>query len=185
MKKIILTAVAVLSLSFANAQDVKYGVKAGLNFSSLTNAEGAKSQVGLNLGGFAKIGLSDKFAIQPELLFSTQGAKFDGGSLNYNYINIPVMAKYNVADKFSLELGPQIGFLMSAKAKASGDSVDVKSALKSSDFGINFGAGYEVSDNISIGVRYCMGLSQTQKELYAGETAVKNTNIQLGLGYSF
>ncbi len=186
MKKIILTAAAVFALSFANAQDTKFGAKAGLNFSSISNAEGAKSQVGFHLGGYATIMVSDKFAVQPELLYSTQGAKFDGDlSENLAYINIPIMAKFNVAEKFNLEAGPQIGFLMSANLKSSAGSLDTKDGYKSMDFGLNFGAGYDVAENINVGLRYCLGLSQLEKELVTGQTASKNTNIQLSLGYSF
>ena len=185
MKKILLTAAAVFAISFANAQDVKFGAKAGLNLSSLANAEGAKTQVGFHLGGYATISVSDKFAVQPELLYSAQGAKFEGGSLNLSYINIPVMAKFNVADKFNLEVGPQIGLLMSATAKSSAGSLDVKEGYKTMDFGLNFGAGYDVAENINVGLRYCLGLSQLEKELASGETATKNTNIQLSLGYRF
>ena len=194
MKKIILSVAAICAFGFANAQakkggsddSVSFGAKAGLNFSSITNMTGAKTQVGFHVGGYAKIMVADKFAIQPELLFSAQGAGFDGGKDNLNYINIPVMAKYYIADKFNLEAGPQIGFLMSAKETITGfGSVDVKSSLKSTDFGINIGAGYDVTDNINVGVRYCLGLSQLQKELGEGETAAKNSNIQLGVGYKF
>ena len=185
MKKILLTAAAVFAISFANAQDVKFGAKAGLNLSSLANAEGAKTQVGFHIGGYATISVSDKFAVQPELLYSAQGAKFEGGSLNLSYINIPVMAKFNVADKFNLEVGPQIGLLMSATAKSSAGSLDVKEGYKTMDFGLNFGAGYDVAENINVGLRYCLGLSQLEKELASGETATKNTNIQLSLGYRF
>lgn len=185
MKKILLTAAAVFAISFANAQDVKFGAKAGLNLSSLANAEGAKTQVGFHLGGYATISVSDKFAVQPELLYSAQGAKFEGGSLNLSYINIPVMAKFNVADKFNLEVGPQVGLLMSASQKFSGGSLDVKEGYKTMDFGLNFGAGYDVAENINVGLRYCLGLSQLEKELATGQTATKNTNIQLSLGYRF
>ena len=182
MKKIILTAVAVLAFGFTNAQDMKYGVKGGLNSSSLSGAEGASSIMGIHLGGFAQFKVNDKFSVQPELLYSMQGAKFDGGgTLNMNYINIPVMAKYAVGEKFNLQAGPQIGFLMSAKA----ESVDVKDTTKSLDFGINFGAGYDLSDKLFLEARYNLGLAQTQKELAPGETAVTNAVIQISLGYKF
>src|ERR1700749_475310 len=128
MKKIMLTAAAVMAFAFSNAQETKFGVKAGLNLVTLTGAvEDASAKVGFNAGGFAEIKLSEKFAIQPELLFSTQGYKYkETGSdadysyeekLNLGYLNIPVMAKFYVAQKFSIEAGPQLGILLSAKAK--------------------------------------------------------------------
>ena len=183
MKKIILTAAAVFAFSFANAQDVKFGAKAGLNISSITgdDTEELSSKIGFQVGGFAEIKISDKFAIQPELLYSAQGAKFDGGNLNLNYINIPVMAKYYVADAFSLEAGPQLGFLMSAKA----DGKDVKDGFNSTDFGLNLGAGYDLNEKMSLGLRYNIGLSDIEKDLMAGESGSTNSSLQLSFGYKF
>ncbi|PWA05429.1 porin family protein [Flavobacterium psychrotolerans] len=193
MKKIILTVAAIFAFGFANAQDkggsdksMSFGAKAGLNIASITNSDGSSSLVGFHVGGFAEFKVSDKFAVQPELLYSAQGAKFDGGKMNLSYINIPVMAKYYVADAFSLEAGPQIGFLMSAKVKADGGgSADVKEFFKSTDFGVNFGAGYEFTENLSAGLRYNLGLAQVQKELATGESASHNSVIQISLGYKF
>ncbi|MFV8340691.1 hypothetical protein ACNQGL_15620 [Flavobacterium sp. LB3P21] len=51
------------------------------------------------------------------------------GDLKLDYITILVMAKYYVADAFSMEFGHQIGFLVSAKSKSSGESEDVKYSL--------------------------------------------------------
>ncbi|CAN1516369.1 Outer membrane protein beta-barrel domain containing protein [Flavobacteriaceae bacterium] len=180
MKKIILTAAAVFAFSFANAQDTKYGVKGGLSMSS-TSEEGASSLLAFHLGGFAEFKISDKFAVQPELLYSAQGAKFTGGNLNLNYINIPVMAKYYVADAFSIEAGPQIGFLMSAKA----DGTDVKDGYNSTDFALNLGAGYNLNETMSLGLRYNMGLSNAVKDFEGVSTDSKNSSIQLSFGYKF
>jgi opacity protein-like surface antigen len=199
MKKVILTAAAVFAFGFANAQDVKFGVKGGLNVATLTgDIDNASSKVGFHVGGFAEIKVSDKFAVQPELLFSTQGAKreflddFGDGDvkveqkINLSYVNIPVMAKFYVADGFSLEAGPQIGFLTSAKYKfeAEGESEeeDAKDELNSVDFGLNFGAGYNLTENLSAGLRYNLGLSNIAKD---SDGKSKNSVFSVSLGYKF
>jgi len=183
MKKIILAAVAVFAFGFVNAQDVKFGAKVGLNVATLTgDVEDASSLIGFQVGGFAEIKVSDKFAVQPELLFSAQGSTddFDNSDLNLNYLNIPVMAKYYVAESFSLEAGPQIGFLMSAKVEGE----DVKDFIESVDFGLNFGAGYDFTEKLSAGLRYNLGLSNTFKD--AGEDfKAKNSVFSIALGYKF
>ena len=61
------------------------------------------------------------------------------------------MFKYNVAEKFSLEAGPYIGFLTTAKMKVDVDGYgsateDIKDLLKSTDFGIALGMNYDFSD---------------------------------------
>jgi len=196
MKKFILLTVAFLLFSVAHSQDKKeiyFGVKAGLNLCSITNAnqDGVSSStlVGFHVGVLGEFMLGEKFAIQPELLYSTQGVKLDfsgeKGDLKMDYVTIPIMAKYYVAPAFSIELGPQIGFLTSAKATSGGQSTDVKDAMKTTDFGLNFGLGYNFTENFNAGLRYNMGLTQLQKDLASGESASKNSVFQLALGYRF
>ena len=188
MKKIILSFVAVFAFGYANAQKTQFGVKAGVNFATLAgDSDGASSIVGFNVGGFAEIKISEKFSIQPELLYSTQGAEIDsdGETVDFNlsYLNIPIMAKYYVAPKFSLELGPQIGFLTSAKGEAMGVSVDIEDFFKSTDFGLNFGAGYDFTDKFSASVRYNLGLSNIAED--SGDESVQNSVFSISLGYKF
>lgn len=197
MKKIILMTVAFLAFGFTNAQDKKdisFGVKGGLNISSVTNAvqygTNSSSLIGFHLGFFGEFMVSDKFAVQPELLYSTQGVKVDDSGGNkidakLDYINIPVMAKYYATNSFSLEFGPQIGFLVSAKEKSGGVTTDIKDATKSTDFGLNLGAGYDITKNMTLGLRYNFGLSQLQKDLATGESASKNSVFQFSVGYKF
>ncbi|MBF4485576.1 porin family protein [Flavobacterium sp. CSZ] len=202
MKKVLLSAVAVMAFMSVSAQETRFGVKAGANLSTFTgDVDDAKSLVGFHVGGFAEIKLSDKFAIQPEILFSTQGSKQEGSDLfgsyenkvNVSYLNIPVMAKYYVAEKFSLEAGPQIGFLLSAKSKYEetvdgekySEDIDVKDGFESIDFGVNFGAGYDFTENLSVGLRYNLGLSNINKNEEGDNAKVKNSVFSLSVGYKF
>jgi opacity protein-like surface antigen len=181
MKKIILSVVAVLAFGFTNAQGVKFGVKAALNVSTLTgDVDDASSLVGFQVGGFAEIKVSEKFAVQPELMFSTQGSESEGENFNLDYINIPVMAKYYVAKSFSVEAGPQIGFLVSAEI----DGEDVKDFVSSTDFSFNFGAGYDFTENLSAGLRYNLGLTNVY-DVDISDDSVKNGVFSVSLGYKF
>jgi opacity protein-like surface antigen len=186
MKKIILSVAVLFTFGFANAQEVKFGIKGGVNFSTfIGDVEDTDSRVGYQVGTFAEIKISEKFAVQPELLYSSLGAKTDieGTTLTAmnDYIVVPVMAKFYVAEAFSLEAGPQVGFLVSAKFKAEGDSIDVKEFYNSTDFGLNFGVGYDFTEAISAGVRYSLGLTNIVKD----SDSVKNSNVALTLAYKF
>ncbi|WP_125722591.1 porin family protein [Flavobacterium ustbae] len=193
MKKIILSAIALMAFAFSNAQETRFGVKGGLNISNVVggDVEDNNSLIGFHVGGFAEIHVVEKFFIQPELLYSAQGAKFDGpfgseADVKLNYLNIPVIAKYYIVDKkFNVEAGPQLGVLLSAKV----EDVDIKDDTKSVDFGFNIGAGYSFTDNLSVGLRYTIGLSpiwdndiDSSEELY---DSAKNSNLQLSLAYKF
>ncbi len=207
MKKVILSAIAVMAFGMANAQDVKFGLKGGLNVSNFSgDTEGIdfKSRFGFNAGGFVEIKFSEKFALQPEILYSTQGAKVknfdldvDGiGTVNADvafnlaYINVPVMFKYFAAEKFSLEAGPQIGFLVSAETKTKvegygSSKVDIKDNFESIDFGLNLGAGYDFTENLSVGARYNLGLANIAKTEEGDDSKVHNGVFSLSVGYKF
>ena len=183
MKKVLFAAVAVFAFGFTNAQDssnMSFGVKGGLNMSNFTGDLDSDAKIGFFVGGFAEFKVTEKFAVQPELLFSNLGAKDNDidEALNLNYILVPVMAKFYVTEKFNLEAGPQVGFLMSAKV----DGEDVKDFFKSTDFALNLGAGFDVTENLTVGLRYSLGLSNV---IDADGVDVKNSNIGLGLGFKF
>lgn len=187
MKKLLLVGALAL-FGAVNAQEVKFGLKAGMNISTFTgDVENAKSLVGFQAGVFAQIPISEKFTFQPEALYSGQGAKAkeDGisGKWTADYINIPLMVKYNIAEKFNVEAGPQVGFLMSSKLKEGGESMDVKDNMKSVDFTLNVGASYDITSNILVGVRYGAGISSIVKDSDDGKA--RNSVFQLAVGYKF
>lgn len=192
MKKIILSAIAVMTFALTNAQQTKFGVKAGLNLTTFAggNYYDAKSLVGFQVGGFAEIKIIERLSIQPEVLFSTQGAKLDGGSLGdfdskLNYINIPVLAKFYITKQFTAEAGPQIGFLVSAKSNGN----DAKDNFKSFDTGFNFGLGYNFTENVSVGLRYTVGLANiadyNAEDFDQYVDSPKNSVLALTLAYKF
>lgn len=178
MKKVILTVAAVFALTFANAQDkkggssdMKFGVKAGYLNSNFTGDADTDAISSFYLGGLVDFSISEKFHIQPELLYSMEGAK----DAKLNFIRIPVMAKYYVADGFNIQAGPEFAF------KAGGDSA-IKDATKSLDYGLGFGAGYELESGLFFDARYNLGLAN----IYDGSGFdVKTSSFGVGLGYRF
>lgn len=194
MKKIILSAMAVFTFGFTNAQETKFGLKGGLNianqkFEAQGNSMTANSIVGFQVGGFAEIKVAEKFAIQPEVLFSTEGSKLKAEGLeltfDLSYINIPVMAKFYPADKFSIQAGPQLGLLVSAKGKLNdGSKGDIKDGYKSINFGLNLGAGYEFTDNFLVDLRYNFGLSDIAENNEEGGK-ITGSVFSIAFGYKF
>lgn len=192
MKKLLLlAAVAVFGFWNINAQDVKFGAKAGVNFANISgdDTSGLDSRTALHVGVVAEIEISEKFSFQPELMYSQQGFKMSMFGIDatgeLDYLNLPLMAKYYVADGFSLEAGPQVGFLMSAKAKAEGESEDLKDVTKGIDFGLDFGLGYKMDNGLNFGARYNLGLSNINDGEGSDEFKNQNAVIQLSIGYFF
>jgi len=181
MKKILFAAVlTVLGLVNVKAQEIKLGVKAGLNFASVSGNYTAKPETvtGLNYGVMAEIPITGKFYFQPEALFSGQGFAINKDVVALNYLNIPLMGKYYVTKGLSLEAGPQIGFLLSAKQ----ESVNVKDSFQSLDYGVNAGVSYKLNNGLNFGIRYNVGLSDITK---ATNFTNKNGVAQVSIGYFF
>lgn len=189
MKKILLSAVAVMAFGItAQAQDIAFGVKAGLNIADLGgDAETSGSRAGLHIGGLAEFKLTETFSVQPELLYSMQGAKADNGAggefdVNLDYINVPIMAKYYIMEGLSIEAGPQIGFLMSADV----DGEDADDDYKSIDFALNGGVAYDLPMGVFFQARYSAGLSSIAEDVEGLESVdTMNNVISFSVGYKF
>lgn len=183
MKKILLPAVvAVLGCTNVNAQEIKFGVKGGLNFASVSGDDtaGVDGVTSFNFGVVSEIPISGKFSFQPELMYSGQGYSFNDDTIALSYLNLPLMGKYYVTKGLSVEAGPQIGFLFSAK----NEGADVKDSFKTVDFGVNFGLGYKFDNGLNFGARYNLGLTNINDvDGYSGKN--KNGVFQISAGYFF
>ena len=193
MKKLFITMFAILALTSISAQEVLFGAKAGVNFASITgeDTDDLDGITAFHFGAVVEIPVSEKFSIQPELLYSAQGAKFseDGMDidLKLNYINLPVLAKFYVADGFSIEAGPQFGILLDAEVEGDGMSLDIKDNVTSLDIGVDFGLGYKLDNGLNFGARYNLGLTDgnDDPEFFGSDEAFKNSVLQLYVGFFF
>lgn len=175
------------SSNTASSSPVRFGLKAGLNVSTLSG-DGMKSKAGFYGGVFANIPVAQDFSVQPEVLYSGMGAKdsYDTNTkLNLDYIAVPVMFQYNALPNLYFEAGPQFGFLISSKMKYNSSSVDTKDLTKGFDFALGLGAGYYFTPNIGVNVRYVAGLTDIAKNRPSGADSSKNGAFQVGLAYKF
>jgi opacity protein-like surface antigen len=173
MKKIILTLGLVFAFGLTNAQETKFGIKGGLNNTNWTGDFDTDAKTSFYLGGLVDITVSEKFHVQPELLYSSEGASDD---LGVSYLRLPIMAKFYVADGFSLQAGPELAFKIGAEEDAVDDSI------KSLDYGLGVGAGYELTSGLFFDLRYNLGLANISED---DNFDIKNMGLQFGLGYRF
>lgn len=174
--------------STASASPVRFGVKAGLNISTLSDND-FNSKAGFYGGVFANIPVAQDFSFQPEVMYSGMGAKFKADSdakANLDYISVPLMLQYNALPNLYLEAGPQFSFLVNSKLKYKSNSADAKDIFKSFDFGIGLGAGYYFTQNIGVTARYVAGLTDVAKNRPdLSEDKAKNGVFQFGLACKF
>ncbi len=194
MKKLlIITAIALFGFVPVKAQDINFGAKAGVNFATITgdDVDSFDSRTAFHVGFVAEIVISDTFSFQPELLYSAQGSdysddEFGEGTVKVDYLNVPLMAKFYVGEGFSLEAGPQVGLLLSAKDVYDDEEDDWKDITKGIDFGVNVGVGYKLEGGLNFGARYNLGLSDVNDDPDSlGDSSYKNSVIQAYVGFFF
>lgn len=180
---------AILMTATAKAQNVNIGIKGGLNIYNINNSNGVKydNLLGFNLGLIGHIHLAKQLALQPELVYSAQGAKFTSSGveskIQLGYINVPLLLQYMFDNGFRLQAGPQVGFLVNAKIKKPNSTIDVKDSYKKVDVGLGAGIGYvNPATNFGIDARYNLGLSNINENTSAKST---NRGFQVGVFYLF
>ena len=186
---LVMTMAAILLSLTSSAQHVNLGIKGGLNLYNIGNDNSSKydMKTGFHLGLLGHIHLDRSIAVQPELVYSSQGAKYTSSGVEYKlklgYINVPVMLQYMFDNGFRLEAGPQLGFLINAESESNNNSITVKNNFKTVDFGVGLGAGYiKPSSGFGVDLRYNAGLSNINKN---GPVKSTNSGFQLGVFYQF
>lgn len=178
MRILILVSVMISSFTM-HSQGIKVGLKAGINYANFTNSDVQTDAITSFHGGLVtEFSLLKNFSIQPELLYSTQGAELnDFGQQIKNelgYISIPVLAKFYLNDDLSLEVGPQASFLLSERNEVNaGDS-------NTFDFAVVGGLTYKFGKHFFIQGRYGVGLTEPKRD-----ADVKNSVLQGSIGFLF
>lgn len=201
MKKFsLLILLSIMSLVKIQAQEnLQFGIKGGANLYRLNFKEfGTDSRTDFHLGLLAEIPLSKEFAFQPEIVYSSQGARssdvpsFDGRvyyDFELDYIQVPLTFKYYLIKNLALETGPSFNFMV--KEQITGTYVDLPMTEISSDsakffeFGSVLGLSYKLPGNFFLSTRFTYGLTNAFNGKRFSTNSVTNNGFQIGTGYIF
>ncbi len=182
-----------------DAPKMHFGIKGGLNLANMSGDgwdQAAvemetqfddKYKMGFAFGLAAELPLGESgLVLQPEVLYVMKGAKTEFPEMvaegyditlevKHDYIEIPVLIKYNVATQGGIApsffAGPIAAFNVSAKMEWDGVPAEASDELpdgdienvKSVDFGVTFGAGFGMavgeSSKLTFDVRYTLGMA--------------------------
>lgn len=165
----------------------RFGITAGVNSATFggSDAEDAKRRTSGMIGVLLVAPVTPVFAIQPELLYTMKGAKFNDGTfeatLKMNYVEIPVLARFDFASSGGVKpffyVGPAISFKLSCDVSASfqgatstsdcDQASEGEANVKSVDYGAIVGAGlaFDVSGRMfTLGARYDHSLSKVSED---------------------
>ena len=204
MKKILTVIAAAISMHNCFAQDVSWGVSAGMSFASMRSEfEGEKDHSGfhpgITAGVFLDAGLSHNFSFMPALNFVQKGGQETDGDMKLtvttNYLEVPLNFVFKSPGKgarLMIGAGPVLSYGIGGKAKIKDSDVSVSSKLKFGsgadddykpfEMGANLLLGVELENGISISGNYNLGLSNIAN--YDGGKE-KTSYIGIRVGYLF
>jgi hypothetical protein len=180
---------------------IKFGPKVGMNMSTMTMKTmgislDPKTLIGFHIGAICEIALGDNFALQPGILYSSKGSKFqvstESATISPSFVEVPVNAAYSFGPgdiKFSVFAGPYAAYGIGGKWESGGESSDISFGsgdnddMKPFDFGLNFGVGANIQ-NFLISVQYGIGLANLSPDT-SNDTEFKNKVIGISLAYLF
>ena len=187
-------------LTLGVSAQAQFGATAGLNMSNITGeGESIGMKMGTYVGVTASIPFSDAMSLKTGAIYSIKGASSDEVGIkmsrNLSYIEVPLNLSFSVSYQMSLMAGPYIGLLMVNQLQVEhsmlydgnddnitfeGTPANTPDNTRAMDFGINLGAGFAVTEAISINAGYQMGLASLDPD-----AGTKNSNIHIGMTYSF
>lgn len=184
------------------------GVKAGFNFSNVTNASqiNASTRTGYHFGILLAPASKSILGSRTELIYSRHGYNYSdsaakaNGSIDLDYIMFAQYMCINITKYVQIQLGAETGYLLSAKA----DSGKMSTGNASADqllsfynrFQYGYGGGIEIHpySGLLIGARYNISLNNLYNpSAYSGTTSpsfvpsvnLKNNIIQVFAGWRF
>ena len=180
----------------------QWGVKAGINLNNTLydvlpygKTDDSRNALGVNVGLFARIRLSNRWAFVPELQYITKGYSYntvDGkNTITLHYVEQPFLLAYSPSRKISFEAGPVVGMFLDASLNGPRADSRVTWYAEYLEFGLTGGARYNLSPLFSVGARYFHGL-KTIADIYynsniftGNSTREYNTNVQLSAFMKF
>ena len=164
MKKALFLFAAFSVSALVNAQ-FNIGLKGVINLSNIKiEGQTSDAKIGFAGGPYAEFYFTRMFGVTTELLYNEKGGReVVGGTeikTNLNYLSIPVLFYFEPIRNFKLGLGPELAFLLTAKAKADSMSkMDIKKYFESFDKALAFGGAYSFG-RMGITARYVAGFDQ-------------------------
>jgi len=179
---------------------VTFGPMAGVSVVNWRGADAgeASSLVRFTAGGFVRVRQSDLLAIEPQVLYVQKGSKLDVGTggpttVKLDYVEVPVLFNLSVPTEHSAVhphffAGPALAFKVGCTRSGEGTAAAVKgsctdstSAVKSTDFALVFGLGFQVRW-FDFQLRYDLGFTRISDIPGRPEISNQAFLMTLGLG---
>ncbi len=163
------------TVGMVHAQKGEFGVRLMPTFSSFDlkssggNTISGDVTYGFGAGAFLGFNFSEHVGVQGEIIYNRISQKYTEfdveREVKLNYVNIPLLLSLNTGKSksfnFNMVAGPQLGLSVGSKMITTGGDGTVHSqailAVKKSDVGVAYGAGFDFGVNSAKTVRLGVG----------------------------
>ena len=200
MKKLTLL-ICICFATLAQAQNFRGGAFAGLSLSQIDgDTYSGYTKPGFIVGASVSKALSEDFALAMEFKFIQKGARAssfsdefggDDYKVSLNYIQIPLLAKYNVWNNIWMEAGIGFAYLIDYKEERNDNRLK-DLPFRKSEFAILAGAAYDIPNTIlRVGARFSYSILPVRKigdaVIYGffDRSAQYNNNLEFTFGLRF
>ena len=185
-------------VSIVSYSQISWNAKVGMNMSNFTGDMDTDMKIGFNVGVGMEYQFSDMWSIQPSLMISQKGGKYDedGETVKFNpmYLEIPVLAaaRFAVTDNQNVvvKAGPYFAFGVAGKVKVGDEKGDFfgdgddQYGGKRFDCGIGVGVAYEIG-KFFVGLDGEFGFTNVVDFKSDNVSNPNNMNFSIGVVYKF
>ncbi|MFT5168753.1 MAG: hypothetical protein ACI8P3_003998 [Saprospiraceae bacterium] len=162
-----------------NAQEFKYGFQIGIGLSEKRTTEDnsprfgsfdikSEKKVSYSINGYLGFKGKKFFGISLEPGFIQKGyhqrslaTGIEAYNINYNYINLPVLADFYIGNSIIVSIGPEISYLTKANVKSESFSNPLQYHIPDFELSGLIGIQFKITQHMDTGLRYNRGLSST------------------------
>ncbi|MEE9190136.1 MAG: porin family protein [Candidatus Neomarinimicrobiota bacterium] len=189
MKKLLILLISLSFVSLTSLTAQEFGIKGGVNLGKWTGDDikeiadelDEKFDIGYSAGAFVSFPLGEMFSVRPEVLYTNNGAQFEGSedgfaakmAIKMNWINIPVLAVYNLTPNIKVFGGPYFDIFLSGAIDVEmsylGVSIDEKEDIEKDEitslaYGAVAGAAVGVGKGMELELRYSKGINTLDRK---------------------
>ena len=194
VKNVFLIIFLTFYVTLSNAQEdeplfTRAGFKVGLNYSNITGyLENTDARIRMHLGAVIEFPVSQRFYVQPEILYSAQGYKIEENGeeneISLNYLTLPIITKYYFTNTFSFETGPRLATLANATESEEDTPNEFFDTYSDFDFAWVSGVGYKAESGLFCQLHYNLGVSNIINTDIV-DISSNTSLIQFSVGYLF
>jgi hypothetical protein len=195
-KKIVISVpILLLLFNLSFSQKFKAGIIAGFTTSQVSGDQLAGfNKSGFEFGGLVSAPISEKFDLSFQIAFIQKGSKKQNNAaqgdytyyrMSLNYIEVPVLLRYNFSKKFQFEAGPTFGKLISSKEEDEHGEIPPVNEFNNFELGFMLGMNYMLFDNFYLNLEGSNSILPIRESDIEGARDQFNSVLMFSFKYVF